>query len=119
MAFVQLCKPGAPVVLGSFASSISMQSGAPTFGTPEPSLVIYGAAQLARRLGLPFRSGGGATRRVRSVIRRSITSARPTTEQRIKGQIGQPAACMIDNNGWPLWVLKSFGRAASPRSGGV
>jgi trimethylamine--corrinoid protein Co-methyltransferase len=44
--------------MGSFASSISMQSGAPTFGTPEPALVLYGMAQLARRLGLPFRSGG-------------------------------------------------------------
>jgi trimethylamine--corrinoid protein Co-methyltransferase len=36
-----------------------MQSGAPTFGTPEPALVSYGAAQLARRLGIPFRTGGG------------------------------------------------------------
>jgi trimethylamine--corrinoid protein Co-methyltransferase len=35
-----------------------MQSGAPTFGTPEPALVLYGCAQLARRLGVPFRSGG-------------------------------------------------------------
>ena len=59
MAFVQLVRPGAPVVFGTFASSISMQSGAPTFGTPEPSLVLYGAASLARRLGVPFRSGGG------------------------------------------------------------
>ena len=58
MAFAQLCRPGAPVVFGTFSSSISMQSGAPTFGTPEPALVLYGAAQLARRLGLPFRSGG-------------------------------------------------------------
>jgi trimethylamine---corrinoid protein Co-methyltransferase len=57
-AFTQLARPGAPVVFGTFASSISMQSGAPTFGTPEPSLVSYGAAQLARRLGLPFRTGG-------------------------------------------------------------
>lgn len=57
-AFAQLCRPGAPVVFGTFASSISMQSGAPTFGTPEPSLVLYGAGQLARRLGLPYRSGG-------------------------------------------------------------
>ena len=57
-AFAQMCRPGAPVVFGTFASSISMQSGAPTFGTPEPALVLYGAAQLARRLGLPFRSGG-------------------------------------------------------------
>src|SRR6478609_9503461 len=58
MAFVQLVRPGAPVVLGSFASSISMQSGAPTFGTPEPALVLYVMAALARRLGVPFRSGG-------------------------------------------------------------
>ncbi len=59
MAFVQLVKPGAPVVFGTFSSSMSMQSGAPTFGTPEPSLVLYIAAALARRLGVPFRSGGG------------------------------------------------------------
>ncbi len=59
IALTQLVRPGAPVVFGTFASSISMQSGAPTFGTPEPSLVLYGAAQLARRLGVPFRSGGG------------------------------------------------------------
>ncbi|MEM9105808.1 MAG: trimethylamine methyltransferase family protein, partial [Pseudomonadota bacterium] len=57
-AFTQLIRPGAPVLFGTFAASISMQSGAPTFGTPEPSLVSYGAAQLARRLGLPFRTGG-------------------------------------------------------------
>ena len=48
-------------MFGTFASAISMQSGAPTFGTPEPSLVLYGAAALARRLGVPFRSGGGLT----------------------------------------------------------
>ena len=59
MAFVQLVRPGAPVVFGSFASSVSMQSGAPTFGTPEPSQVMYICAALARRLGVPFRSGGG------------------------------------------------------------
>jgi trimethylamine--corrinoid protein Co-methyltransferase len=59
MALVQLINPGAPVILGSFASSISMQSGAPTFGTPEPALVLHVMAALARRLGVPFRSGGG------------------------------------------------------------
>ena len=59
MALTQLVNPGAPVVLGSFASSLSMQSGAPTFGTPEPALVLYVMAALARRLGVPFRSGGG------------------------------------------------------------
>jgi len=59
IAYVQLVRPGAPVIFGTFASSISMQSGAPTFGSPEPSLVLYVAAALARRLGVPFRSGGG------------------------------------------------------------
>ena len=57
-SFTQLIRKGSPVLFGTFAASISMQSGAPTFGTPEPSLVSYGAAQLARRLGLPFRTGG-------------------------------------------------------------
>lgn len=59
MAFVQLVRPGAPVVFGTFASSVSMQSGAPTFGSPEPTQVMYIAASLARRLCVPFRSGGG------------------------------------------------------------
>ena len=59
IAFTQLCRKGAPVVFGTFAASMSMQSGAPTFGSPEPAMVTLGAAQLARRLGVPFRSGGG------------------------------------------------------------
>jgi len=59
MAFAQLVRAGAPVIFGTFASSISMQSGAPTFGSPEPALVLYVCAALARRLGVPFRSGGG------------------------------------------------------------
>jgi trimethylamine--corrinoid protein Co-methyltransferase len=58
MAFCQLVRPGAPVIFGSFASSMSMLTGAPTFGTPEPAMVLYTVAALARRLGVPFRSGG-------------------------------------------------------------
>ena len=58
IAYSQLIRPGAPVIFGAFVSSIDMNSGAPTFGTPEASLVTYGAGQLARRLGLPFRSSG-------------------------------------------------------------
>ncbi len=38
-----------------------MQTGAPTFGTPEPAKVLYGCSKLARRLGVPFRSGGSLT----------------------------------------------------------
>lgn len=59
IALTQLVRPGAPVVFGTFAAAVSMATGAPTFGTPEPSMVIYTAAALARRLGVPFRSGGG------------------------------------------------------------
>ena len=60
-ALTQIIKPGTPVLFGTFVSSISMQSGAPTFGTPESSLVLNGAAELSRRLKLPFRSGGSFT----------------------------------------------------------
>jgi len=58
VAYSQLIRVGAPVVFGAFVTSIDMNSGAPTFGTPEASKILYGAGQLARRLGLPFRSGG-------------------------------------------------------------
>ena len=59
VAYSQLIRPGAPVIFGAFVTSIDMNSGAPTFGTPEASQILYGAGQLARRLNLPFRSGGG------------------------------------------------------------
>ncbi len=61
IAYSQLIRPGAPVIFGAFVTSIDMGSGAPTFGTPEASKILYGAGQLARRLGLPFRSGGALT----------------------------------------------------------
>lgn len=58
VAYSQLIRPGSPAIFGAFVSSIDMNSGAPTFGTPEASKILYGAGQLARRLNLPFRSGG-------------------------------------------------------------
>ena len=58
IAYSQLLNPGAPIIFGAFVASIDMNSGAPTFGTPEASKILYGAGQLARRLGVPFRSGG-------------------------------------------------------------
>jgi trimethylamine--corrinoid protein Co-methyltransferase len=58
VAYSQLVRPGAPVIFGAFVTSIDMNSGAPTFGTPEAAQITYGAGQLARRLGLPYRSGG-------------------------------------------------------------
>jgi len=60
-AFTQLVKPGSPFILGNFLSSISLKSGAPTFGTPEPVASNYIIGQLARRLGVPLRCGGSLT----------------------------------------------------------
>ncbi len=59
VAYSQLVRAGAPVIVGAFVTSIDMNSGAPTFGTPEASLITYGMGQLARRMGLPYRSAGG------------------------------------------------------------
>ncbi|MGJ8583255.1 MAG: trimethylamine methyltransferase family protein [Marinosulfonomonas sp.] len=58
VAYSQLLRPGAPVIFGAFVTSIDMNSGAPTFGTPEAAQITLGAGQLARRLNLPYRSGG-------------------------------------------------------------
>lgn len=58
VAYSQLIRKGAPVIFGAFVTSIDMNSGAPTFGTPEASQITYGVGQLARRLNLPYRSGG-------------------------------------------------------------
>jgi trimethylamine--corrinoid protein Co-methyltransferase len=58
VAYSQIIRPGSPVIMGTFVASIDMNSGAPTFGTPEASHITYGAGQLARRLGLPYRSAG-------------------------------------------------------------
>jgi len=58
LTLVQLIKPGAPCLMGSFASTMSMQSGAPTFGTPEAGQMILAAGQLARRLAVPLHTVG-------------------------------------------------------------
>ncbi|WP_170586451.1 trimethylamine methyltransferase family protein [Ruegeria arenilitoris] len=58
IAYSQIIRPGAPAIFGAFVSSIDMNSGAPTFGTPEAAHITYGAGQLARRLGVPYRSAG-------------------------------------------------------------
>jgi trimethylamine---corrinoid protein Co-methyltransferase len=61
IALVQTIRPGCPVIFGSFLSNTDMQSGSPSFGTPESAVGLLCTGQIARRLGLPFRSGGGLT----------------------------------------------------------
>ncbi len=60
IALAQIVRPGAPVVYGSFTSNVDMKSGAPAFGTPEYVKGAFGAGQLARHIGLPWR-GSAAT----------------------------------------------------------
>jgi trimethylamine--corrinoid protein Co-methyltransferase len=57
----QLVRPGCPVVFGSFLSNTDLQSGSPSFGTPESAIGLLCTGQIARRFGLPWRSGGGLT----------------------------------------------------------
>ena len=61
IALTQLVRPGTPVIFGSFLSNIDMQSGSPTFGTPESGMGLLCTGQIARHFGLPFRSGGALT----------------------------------------------------------
>ncbi len=56
IALAQIVRPGAPVVYGSFTSNVDMKSGSPAFGTPEYVKAAFGAGQMARHLGLPWRS---------------------------------------------------------------
>jgi trimethylamine--corrinoid protein Co-methyltransferase len=60
-ALTQLERPGAPVIYGNFLSSMSLRSGSPTFGTPEPAIGSMVVGQLARRLNLPLRCAGNFT----------------------------------------------------------
>jgi trimethylamine---corrinoid protein Co-methyltransferase len=56
LTLAQIVRPGAPLVYGSFTSNVDMKSGSPAFGTPEYVKAAFGAGQLARFLGLPWRS---------------------------------------------------------------
>jgi trimethylamine--corrinoid protein Co-methyltransferase len=61
IALAQLIRPGTPVIFGSFLSNTDMQSGSPSFGTPESAVGLLCTGQIARHFGLPWRSGGGLT----------------------------------------------------------
>jgi trimethylamine--corrinoid protein Co-methyltransferase len=56
IAFTQMVRKGAPVAYGGFTSNVDMKSGAPAFGTPEYMKAQLAGGQLARKLGLPYRT---------------------------------------------------------------
>jgi trimethylamine--corrinoid protein Co-methyltransferase len=80
-ALAQLERPGAPVIFGNFLSSMSLRSGSPTFGTPEPAIGSMVVGQLARRLGLPLRCSGNFT-----------TSKLPDAQAMAEGTVSMLAA---------------------------
>jgi trimethylamine---corrinoid protein Co-methyltransferase len=55
ITLAQIIRRGAPVMYGSFTSNVDMKSGSPAFGTPEYSKAAFGAGQLARHIGVPWR----------------------------------------------------------------
>ncbi|MFN4170485.1 MAG: trimethylamine methyltransferase family protein [Pseudorhodobacter sp.] len=93
-ALTQLERPGAPVVFGNFLSSMSLRSGAPTFGTPEPAIGSMVIGQLARRLRLPLRCSGNFT-----------TSKLPDAQAMTEGTMSMLAAIHCGAN----FILHSAG----------
>jgi len=56
IALCQIVRPGVPVMYGGFTSNVDMKTGSPAFGTPEYAQAAQASGQLARRIGVPFRS---------------------------------------------------------------
>jgi trimethylamine---corrinoid protein Co-methyltransferase len=93
-ALTQLERKGAPVVFGNFLSSMSLRSGSPTFGTPEPAIGSMVIGQLARRLNLPLRCSGNFT-----------TSKLPDAQAMTEGTMSMLAAVHCGAN----FILHSAG----------
>jgi len=93
-ALTQLERKGAPVVFGNFLSSMSLRSGSPTFGTPEPAIGSMVIGQLCRRLNLPLRCSGNFT-----------TSKLPDAQAMTEGTMSMLAAIHCGAN----FILHSAG----------
>ena len=93
-ALTQLERKGAPVIFGNFLSSMSLRSGSPTFGTPEPAIGSMVIGQLARRLNLPLRCSGNFT-----------TSKLPDAQAMTEGTMSMLAAVQCGAN----FILHSAG----------
>ena len=67
ITLTQLANPGAPVCYGTFTSNVDMKSGAPAFGTPTHFQASLAAGQMARMIGLPWRSAAGSASNLNDV----------------------------------------------------
>lgn len=94
IALAQLTRPGAPVSYGGFSSNVDMKSGAPAFGTPEHLKMQVGSGQLARHIGLPWRSATGAASNTAD-----MQAAQETTMALWGALMGQ-ATLVVHSAGW-------------------
>ena len=90
----QLTAPGAPVMYGGFGSNVDMKSGAPAFGTPEHIQMSIGSGQLARHIGLPWRSAAGAASNTNDM------QATHETVMSLWGCLQANATMVIHSAGW-------------------
>lgn len=94
IVLAQLTRAGAPVLYGSFLSNVDMKSGAPAFGTPEHVKSTFGAGQLARFIGLPWRAGGGSAANVADV------QAAHETQFALWGAVLAGSTLLVHAAGW-------------------
>ncbi|MEP4432699.1 MAG: trimethylamine methyltransferase family protein, partial [Hyphomicrobiales bacterium] len=94
IALAQLTRTGAPVSYGGFSSNVDMKSGAPAFGTPEHVKMQIGAGQLARHIGLPWRSASG------SASNTSDMQAANETNMALWGGLMANATVLVHAAGW-------------------
>ncbi|MEL6640419.1 MAG: trimethylamine methyltransferase family protein [Pseudomonadota bacterium] len=94
ITLTQLTKPGAPVCYGTFTSNVDMKSGAPAFGTPSHFQASLAAGQLARSLGLPWRSAAGSASAINDV------QAANENQMGLWGCLMAGATVIIHSAGW-------------------
>lgn len=90
----QLARRGAPVAYGGFASNVDMKSGAPAFGTPEQIRMSLGSGQLARHVGLPWRSSAASAANVADM------QAAGETHMSLWGALMANATVVLHAAGW-------------------
>lgn len=94
LTLTQLVQPGAPVCYGTFTSNVDMKSGAPAFGTPEHFRASLAAGQLARLIGLPWRSAAGSAANINDA------QAANETQFGLWGCLLAGATIVIHSAGW-------------------
>ena len=94
ITLAQLVRPGAPICYGTFTSNVDMKSGAPAFGTPSHFQASLAAGQMARMLGLPWRSAAGSAANMNDV------QAANENQMGLWGCLMAGATVIIHAGGW-------------------